>query len=124
LSSADLSCQGPRVSSQARRIIPDAVDQALASVRITLEAARWLVDRLNPVANGADTPSLEQEPSAVRGNPAPAHHFLIRDRGVHIVENVALEELSQAGVVRFLFVCCPLAISGATASLVRPFAVC
>ena len=91
---------------------------------ITLEAARWLVEQFEPVAIGADTPSLEQEPSTVPGNPAPAHHFLIRDRGIHIIENLALEELSQSGVTRFLFVCCPLAISGATASLVRPIAVC
>jgi kynurenine formamidase len=95
-----------------------------AGAGITLEAARWLVEQFEPVAIGADTPSLEQEPSAVRGNPAPAHQFLIRDRGIHIIENLALEELSQSGVTRFLFVCCPLAISGATASLVRPIAVC
>jgi kynurenine formamidase len=91
---------------------------------ITLEAAKWLVEQFEPVAIGADTPSLEQEPSSVRGNPAPVHHYLIRDRGIHIIENLALEELSQSGVTRFLFICCPLAISGATASLVRPLAVC
>jgi kynurenine formamidase len=91
---------------------------------ITLEAARWLVEQFEPVAIGGDTPSPGQEPSAVRGNPAPVHHFLIRDHGIHIIENLALEELSQSSVTRFLFVCCPLAISGATASLIRPLAVC
>ena len=104
---------------------PDAEKLAThAGAGITLEAAKWLVEQFEPVAIGADTPSLEQEPSSVRGNPAPAHHFLIRDRGIHIIENLALEELSQSGVTRFLFICCPLAISGATASLVRPLAVC
>jgi kynurenine formamidase len=95
-----------------------------AGAGITLEAARWLVEELAPVAIGADTPALEQEPSAVPGNPSPVHHYLIRDHGIHILENVRLEELSSAGILRFLFVCCPLAISGATASLVRPLAVC
>jgi len=103
---------------------PDAEALAThAGAGITLEGANWLVEQFEPVAIGADTPSLEQEPSTVPGNPAPAHHFLIRDRGIHIIENLALEELSQSGVTRFLFVCCPLAISGATASLVRPLAV-
>jgi kynurenine formamidase len=95
-----------------------------AGAGITLEAAQWLVDEFAPVAIGADTPSLEQEPSAVPGNPAPAHHFLIRDRGIHIIENLALERLAGAGVNPFLFVCLPLAIHGATASIVRPIAVC
>lgn len=95
-----------------------------AGAGITLDAARWLVDQFAPVAIGADTPSLEQEPSAVAGNPAPAHHFLIRDRGVHIIENLALEQLADARVNPFLFICLPLAIHGATASIVRPIAVC
>jgi kynurenine formamidase len=95
-----------------------------AGAGITLDAARWLVDEFAPVAIGADTPSLEQEPSAVRGNPAPVHHFLIRDLGIHIIENLALEQLADAQANPFLFVCLPLAIRGATASIVRPIAVC
>lgn len=104
---------------------PDTARMAeSAGAGITLEAAKWLVDQFAPVAIGADTPSLEQEPSAVPGNPAPAHHFLIRDSGIHIIENLALELLADAGVNPFLFVCLPLAIRGATASIVRPIAVC
>jgi kynurenine formamidase len=95
-----------------------------AGAGITLDAARWLVDEFAPVAIGADTPSLEQEPSSVKGNPAPVHHFLIRDSGIHIIENLALEQLADARVNPFLFVCLPLSISGATASIVRPIAVC
>jgi kynurenine formamidase len=95
-----------------------------AGAGITLEAAQWLVEEFEPVAIGADTPALEQEPSAVPGNPAPAHHFLIRDRGIHIIENLALEQLADARVNPFLFVCLPLAIHGVTASTVRPIAVC
>lgn len=95
-----------------------------AGAGVTLEAARWLVNEFAPVAIGADTPSLEQEPSAIPDNPAPAHHFLIRDSGVHIIENLALEQLADARANPFLFVCLPLAIHGATASIVRPIAVC
>jgi kynurenine formamidase len=94
-----------------------------AGAGITLEAAEWLVRNFAPVAVGADTPAIEQEPSTVAGNPAPVHHHLIRDRGIHILENVALEELAAARVNPFLFVCCPLAIAGATGSLIRPIAV-
>jgi kynurenine formamidase len=104
---------------------PDTAKMAeSAGAGITLEAAKWLVDEFAPVAIGADTPSLEQEPSAVPGNPAPAHHFLIRDSGIHIIENLALEQLAEARANPFLFVCLPLAIHGATASIVRPIAVC
>ncbi|MFL5916931.1 MAG: cyclase family protein [Gaiellaceae bacterium] len=104
---------------------PDTARMAeSAGAGITLEAAQWLVEEFAPVAIGADTPSLEQEPSAVPGNPAPAHQFLIRDSGIHIIENLALEQLAAARVNPFLFVCLPLAIHGATASIVRPIAVC
>jgi kynurenine formamidase len=104
---------------------PDTARMAeSAGAGITLEAAQWLVEKFAPVAIGADTPALEQEPSTVPGNPAPAHHFLIRDSGIHIIENLALEQLAAARVNPFLFVCLPLAIHGATASIVRPIAVC
>jgi kynurenine formamidase len=90
---------------------------------ITLDGAQWIFERYHPVAVGGDTPAVEQGPSSTPGNPAPVHNYLLRDRGVHILENVALDGLSAADATYFLFVCLPLAIHGATGSLIRPIAI-
>jgi kynurenine formamidase len=52
----------------------------------------------------------------------PGHLILLARRGVHIIENLALEELAAAGHHEFEFVCLPLKLVGATGSPVRPVA--
>lgn len=74
-------------------------------------------------AVGADTESLEVQPSVVPGNPHPVHERLLVDSGVHILENIYLEELSAAGAQEFLFLALPPKISGATGGMVRPMAI-
>jgi kynurenine formamidase len=49
-------------------------------------------------------------------------HLICR-AGVHIVENLALEELAADGVDEFAFLCLPLKMRGATGSPVRPVAL-
>jgi len=53
----------------------------------------------------------------------PAHRVLLVERGVYIIEAMALDELAAAGVTEFVFVLAPLALFGATGSPVRPLAV-
>ncbi len=53
----------------------------------------------------------------------PCHQILIRDAGVHLVENMRLEELSSEGVNEFLFICAPLKLKGGAGSPVSPLAV-
>ncbi len=53
----------------------------------------------------------------------PGHVLLLVRAGVYIVENLMLEELGEAGVSDFTFVCLPLKIQGATGSPVRPIAL-
>lgn len=53
----------------------------------------------------------------------PGHVILLVRNGIHILENLALEELGAAGVHEFGFVCLPLKIRGATGSPVRPIAI-
>jgi kynurenine formamidase len=89
---------------------------------LTLDAAVYLADA-GAVAIGADNESLEQEPSAIDGNPLPVHVALLVERGVFILELVMLEELARDAVYEFAFVCLPLKVRGATGSMVRPVAI-
>ncbi len=49
--------------------------------------------------------------------------MLLVEHGIHILENVYLEQLAADRVREFLFVCLPLKFVGATGSPVRPIAV-
>ena len=53
----------------------------------------------------------------------PGHLLLLVRAGIPIIENLNLEELAQAGVHEFAFVCLPLKMRGATGSPVRPIAI-
>ena len=74
-------------------------------------------------AIGADNESLECQPSNRAGDPQPVHRFLIREQGISILEWVYLEDLAQDGISEFLFLCIPLPVTGATASMIRPLAI-
>jgi kynurenine formamidase len=51
------------------------------------------------------------------------HTLLMIERGIYILESLDLEELARASVREFLFVALPLAIRGATGSMVDPVAI-
>jgi kynurenine formamidase len=72
---------------------------------------------------GGDNESVEINPSVDPENPHPVHIELLIERGIHILELVHVEDLSQDKVFEFLFVCLPLRIKGATGSMVRPIAI-
>jgi kynurenine formamidase len=78
------------------------------------------------IAVGGDTEALEVQPPPNPGtpaNPQPVHtHLLIRS-GVHIIENLYLEEIARDQVYEFLFVALPTKIRGATGSMIDPIAV-
>jgi kynurenine formamidase len=83
-----------------------------------LEGARWLSSR-GVFAVGSDTVAFEKMPAPTM----PVHVHLLVDSGIHIIENLNLEELAGAGAREFLFVALPLPLQGATASPVRPVAL-
>lgn len=89
---------------------------------ITREVADLCVDA-GASAVGADTESLEVQPSVIPDNPHPVHERLLVESGVHILENIYLEELSADRVGEFLFLALPPKISGATGGMVRPVAI-
>jgi kynurenine formamidase len=80
--------------------------------------ARWLVEQGAAIV-GSDTPAFEAIPSPGDS----AHAILLVDNAVHIVENLAPEELAAAGAHEFLLVGLPLRIVGATGSPLRPLAL-
>ena len=90
---------------------------------IDRDAALWLAER-GVVAVGGDTESLEVLPSTIAGNPHPVHIALLVERGIFILEMVNCEELARDRVYEFCFICLPIAIRGATGSMVRPVALC
>ncbi|HWE62653.1 MAG TPA: cyclase family protein [Chloroflexota bacterium] len=83
------------------------------------DAAAWLYDRGMAVL-GTDTTGTEPLPF-----PDPSrttHRAMLMERGVHLIENLYLDEIAADGVPEALFVCLPLKITGATGSWVRPVA--
>jgi kynurenine formamidase len=82
------------------------------------DGARWLVDS-GAVIVGSDTPVFEASPFPKDS----VHAMLLVDRGIHILENLYLEQIAQDQLHEFLFVGLPLRISGGTGSPLRPIAV-
>jgi kynurenine formamidase len=111
-----------RTGAMCRWPDPDGYGR-VAGAGIDLSGARWLVEQLGATLVGADTPAVEQQPSADPDNPHPVHSFLLRDCGIHQLECLWLEQLARQRVYRFAFICLPLKVAGATASMVRPIAV-
>jgi kynurenine formamidase len=84
------------------------------------DGATWLYDQGMAVL-GTDTTGTEPLPfpDAAR----TTHQVMLVERGVHLIENLYLDEICAAGVREALFMCLPLKITGATGSWVRPVAI-
>jgi kynurenine formamidase len=89
---------------------------------MTVDGANWLAER-RIVATGSDTTAYEQIPAGAGHRVLPVHRVLLVDNGIHIVEHMACEDASEAGLGEFLAVFAPLRIVGATGAPVRPLAV-
>jgi kynurenine formamidase len=85
-------------------------------------AAAWLVER-SPAMVGADSNAFECLAPGAGHSVLPVHRILLVEHGVHIVESLALEEISIAGALDFLLVVVPMPLVGATGSPVRPLAL-
>ena len=84
----------------------------------------WAANR-RVAAVGADNMAWDnmQERDAETKMTLFGHAHLLVRHGIHIIENVNLEELSAAGVHEFCFVGVPLKFRGATGSPIRPLAL-
>jgi len=83
-----------------------------------IDGARWLSER-KIFAAGADTVCFEHVPDAAM----PVHVHLLVKSGIHIIENLNLEELAAAGIREFTFIAAPLRIKGGTGAPIRPLAL-
>lgn len=93
-----------------------------SSPGIGVAAAEWLA-RQNPMLVGADNPSVEISPNPDPKVSLPVHQILLVVNGIHLLENLKLEELAAKKVHEFAFVLQPLKMQGATGSTVAPVAV-
>ncbi len=88
------------------------------------EVSEWAAG-CGVLAVGADNLAWDwikgQDPEL--GMSLPGHVVLLVRHGIHIIENLFLEELAAAAVHAFTFVCLPLKLRGATGSPVRPVAL-
>jgi kynurenine formamidase len=89
---------------------------------IGADGAEWCA-ALSPVAVGADTIAFECLPAGAGHAVLPAHRVLLVERGIYIIETMALDELAATAVGRFVVVVAPLHLVGATGSPVRPLAL-
>ncbi len=96
----------------------------LQGVGMTADASLWVAgQRVRAV--GADNMAWD-EIGAVDPDlkvTLPGHVILLVRHGIHIIENLFLEELAQDRRYEFTFVCLPLKMRGATGSPVRPVAI-
>jgi kynurenine formamidase len=87
---------------------------------IDRETARWLAEERGACLVGSDTPTVEVVPSQEPENPHPVHDYLLRQEGIHLLENCWLEDLARDATHMGVLVCLPLKVRGATGSMVRP----
>jgi kynurenine formamidase len=83
-----------------------------------IAAARWMSQK-KIFAAGSDTMAFEKMPSPEMA----VHLHLLFESGIHIIENLNLEELARNRVYEFLFIAEPLRIRGGTGSPIRPIAM-
>jgi kynurenine formamidase len=89
---------------------------------IGVAAAEWLVQQ-DPMLVGADNIPVEVSPNPDAQISAPVHQIMLVVHGIHLLENLKLDELAAKGVHEFAFVMQPLKIQGGTGSTVAPVAI-
>jgi len=89
---------------------------------VGVKAAEWLVAK-DPMLVGADNWPVEVSPNPDKDLSLPGHQIFLVLNGVHLLENLKLDELAAKGVSEFAFVMQPLKIQGGSGSTVAPVAI-
>jgi kynurenine formamidase len=89
---------------------------------IGVAAAEWLAKQ-DPMIVGADNWPVEVAPNPDPQISLPVHQIMLVVNGIHILENMKLDELAAKRVHEFAFVMQPMKLKGATGSTVAPVAV-
>jgi kynurenine formamidase len=93
-----------------------------SSPGIGVAAAEWLA-RQDPMLVGADNGGVEVAPNPDRDLAGPVHQIMLVVNGIHLLENLRLDELAASGAYEFAFIVEPLKILGGTGSTVAPIAI-
>ena len=89
---------------------------------IGVKAAEWLAKQ-DPMLIGSDNWPVEVAPNPDPQISLPVHQIMLVINGIHLLENLKLDELASKRVYEFAFVMQPLKLKGATGSTVAPIAV-
>jgi kynurenine formamidase len=89
---------------------------------IGIAAAEWLIKQ-DPMLLGADNWPVEVAPNPDKEISLPVHQIALVINGVHLLENMKLDELAAQKFYEFAFVMQPLKIKGFSGSTVTPVAI-
>jgi kynurenine formamidase len=89
---------------------------------IGLAAAGWLAKQ-DPMLVGADNWPVEVAPNPDSRLSLPVHQLMLVVNGIHLLENLKLDELAAKRVHEFAFIVQPLKMQGFTGSTVAPIAI-
>jgi kynurenine formamidase len=89
---------------------------------IGVAAAEWLAKQ-DPILVGADTAPVEISPNPDPQLSLPVHQIMLVVNGIHLLENLKLDELASKRTYEFAFVMQPLKLQGFTGSTVAPTAI-
>jgi kynurenine formamidase len=89
---------------------------------IGVAAAEWLA-RQDPMLVGSDNSAIEVSPNPNPQLAGPIHQIMLVVNGVHLLENLKLDELAARRVYEFALIVEPLKIQGGTGSTVAPIAI-
>jgi kynurenine formamidase len=87
-----------------------------------IAAADWLIKQ-DPMLLGSDNWPVEVAPNPDKEISLPVHQIALVVNGVHLLENLKLDELAAKKVYEFAFVIQPLKMKGFSGSTVAPAAI-
>lgn len=89
---------------------------------IGVPAAEWLA-RQDPMLVGSDNWPVEVAPNPDPQISLPVHQIMLVVNGIHLLENLKLDELAAKRVYEFAFVMQPLKMKGFSGATVAPTAI-
>ena len=89
---------------------------------IGVAAAQWIAQQ-NPMLVGADNGGVEVAPNPDPQLSLPVHQIMLVVNGIHLLENLKLDQLAASRVYEFALIVEPLKLQGGTGSSVAPIAI-
>lgn len=100
----------------------DAARYLKTNPGLTTAAAEWLVKQ-DPMLIGMDNGPVGVSPDPDPKLSNPVHQIMLVVNGIHLLENLKLDEIAGKQVYEFALIVQPLKIQGGTGSTVAPIAV-